>query len=245
MQTKFYVLLIFAFIGMCITGINAQSNKKEVSLLHFTMPDNVPVDGAFTIQGYVKNTGNSTIPHGVRVKYMMKAPIGNTSEDNWHMTEFLGEELPHLHEGDSVYVERTFQATSDVFMPDNTNIVILWPTVNLVDDRDEEIERHIMVDDGTTGPGTFRVADDSAGATNVPDDLTKIRVLIPSTRNQDAALMECYDSDGILIVRQTITDKTDNSHLFSLYGLVEGEGYTIVIKDAQGNILQQTPIRKR
>jgi len=237
MHTKFYLLLVFIFIGMCITDIEAQSNKKEVDLLHFTMPDDVSVDGTFKIQGYVKNTGNSTIPHGVRLKYMMKAPI-NTSEDNWQMTEFEGEELPHLHEGDSIYVERTFQATSDIFTPGDNNIVILWPTINRVDNRDNEVEEHIFVHNGTQGSTSAKNTEDAS-------NLTKIRIMIPSAKNQNAAVMECYDIYDNLIAQQSITDRTDNSHLFSIYGLVEGQRYTIVIKDAQGNMLQQTPIRKR
>lgn len=237
MRTKFYFLLVFAFIGMCATDIEAQSNKKKVDLFHFTMPDNVSVDGTFKIQGYVKNTGNSTIPHGVRLKYRMKAPIGN-SEDNWHITEFQSEELPHLHEGDSVYVERIFQATSDIFTPGRSNIVILWPTVNLVDDHDAEVEQNIFVYHGTGGnPNAKDVEDES--------NLTKIRIMIPTSKNQDAAVMGCYDIYDNLIAQQSITDRTDNSHLFSIYGLIKGQRYTIVIKDAQGNILQRTPIRKR
>ncbi len=244
MRTKFYFLLVFAFIGMCITDIEAQSNKKEVDLVHFTMPDNVSADGTFKIQGYVKNTGNSTIPHGVRLKYMTKAPIG-TSGDNWHMTEFQGEELPHLHEGDSIYVERTFQATSDVFTPGQSNIVILWPTVNLVDDRDAEIERDIFVHNGTNPPNTSKEAPETGNMVFPEEGTTKIRIMIPSSKNQDAVVMECYDIYDNLVAQQSITDKTDNSHLFSIYGLIEGQRYTIIIKDAQGNILQQTPIRKR
>ena len=244
MRTKFYFLLIFVFIGMCTMDIKAQSNKKEVDLLHFTMPDNISVDGTFKIQGYVKNTGNSTIPHGVRLKYMMKAPIG-TSEDNWHMTEFEDEELPHLHEGDSVYVERTFQDTSDVFTPGRSNIVILWPTVNLVDDRDAEIERNIFVYNGTGGTNNFENERDASNMEFPAEGMTKIRIMIPTSKNQDAVVMECYDTSDNLIAQQLITDKTDNSHLFSIYGLIEGQRYTIVIKDEQGNILQQTPIKKR
>lgn len=248
MRIKFY-FLVFVFIGICITDIDAQANKK-VSLLHFTMPDNVSVNGTFTVHGYIKNTGNGTLPHGLRLKYMMKAPVNvGTSEESWNYTEFQGEELPFLQEGDSIYVERTFQATSDVFTPNRSNIVIIWPTINLIDDRDAEVERNIYVYNGAGGgANTSRAAVDEPDTSNMefPEEgITKLRIMIPVDRNQDAAVMECYDASGNLLAQQLITDKMDNSHLFSIYGLLEGQKYTIVIKDTQGNVLQQTPIRKR
>jgi len=249
MRIKLYLLLIFLFVAISNNNIHAQSNKKA-SLLHFTMPDNIPTNGTFKVQGYVKNTGNGTIPHGLRLKYMMKAPTNvGTTEESWHYTDYQSEELSLLHAGDSIYVERTFQATSDIFTPGGNNIVIIWPTINLIDDRDAEVERNIFVYNGTGGgPNTSKSAGDEHGTPKMqfPEEgITKLRIMIPNAKNQSAASMECYDASGNLITQQTITDKMDNSHLFSIAGLIEGRRYTILIKDAQGNVLQQTPIRKR
>lgn len=249
MHIKFYLLLIFAFIGISNNNIEAQSNKRA-SLLHCTMPDNIPTNGTFKVQGYVKNTGNGTIPHGLRLKYMTKAPTNvGTDQENWHYTEYQSEELPLLHQGDSVYVERTFQATPDVFTPGRNNIVIIWPTIDLIDNLDNEIERNIFVYNGTGGGANTSKSTEDEPVTSKTEfskeEITKLRIMIPSAKNQDAASMECYDSSGNLIVQQPITDNMDNSHLFSIPGLIEGRKYTIIIKDAQGNVLQQTPIRKR
>lgn len=249
MHIRFYLLLMFVFIGISNNNIDAQSNKKA-NLLHFTMPDNIPANGTFKIQGYVKNTGNGTIPHGLRVKYMVKAPTNvGTAEEGWHYTESQSEELPLLHEGDSIYVERTFQATPEVFTQGRSNIVIIWPTINLLEDRDAEIGKNIFVYNGTGGStNTYKTAEDEPHTKNMefPEEgITKLRIMIPNSKNQDAASMECYDAFGNLVAQQSIRDKMDNSHLFSIAGLVKGQHYTIVIKDEQGNVLQRTPIRKR
>jgi len=240
MHLKFYVLSALVWCFLWTGGLEAQNNKK-IELLHFEIPADVVAGSDLVVGGYIKNVGNGSIPNGLKMKYRIKAPTGNNGnrgnnrDSDWTMTDFESYELPHLHSGDSVYVERTFQATQDIITPGKSNIVILWPTLNAVDDRSMEIEESVYVHDGTGGTTNARVG----------NDVTKVRIMIPESKNIYAKVMECYDRYGTLVASQNIEDTTKNSHVFNLTGLTERESYTIIVKDSMGDILQKIPIKKR
>ncbi len=253
-KIKLRVLILLLFTASLVYG---QPNKR-IDLLHFSMPDNVGLNGSFTVNGYIKNTGNGTIKEGTVIHGMIETSVvpENTSiETGGVNVNYLPQmTLGKLHAGDSVYIEHIIQVDPGLFSPGVSSIVIIWPTSQIIDIEDSiRFEQSIYVN---TNPGNTSLTIGDSDNITVIDNNRRgaepvlaeelIQFNLPNPKVFTTFTAKFYDVNGQLVAKRTITCNQKAELKIGTDMLVSGQKYSLILVDEnRQKILLKKKIIKR